>query len=97
MLEEREGKGRSEEGGRVPFLQSRFPLPPPFPICTALHCHAELRISFTQSTYTASEGDQFVALELVKSGLTTSDVLVGLEIENRTAQGTHVQCTCTTH
>ena len=80
-------KGRSGEGGGDTLLQSKFPLPPPLSYCTSRS--AELRISFTQSAYTAREGDQVASLEVAKSGLTTSDIIVDLEVEDISAEGIH--------
>ena len=55
--------------------------------------HTELEISFTNETVTVSEGDGFFYLAIVKSGVTTSDITVNLNITDGSARGKTARCT----
>ena len=58
-------------------------LPPPHP-----HIHfPDVTVEFSQSSYTANEGDRFVLLEISKNGVSQQDVEVDVVLQDLTARG----------
>ena len=53
----------------------------------------ELQVSFSQPSYTITEGDQLFSLEVLKSGATFSDIEVTILMQDITAEGTKLMCT----
>ena len=64
-------------------------LPPPQPhTFTPSHLHSpDVTVEFSQSSYTANEGDRFVLLEISKNGISQRDVFVDVVLRDLTARG----------
>ena len=52
------------------------------------HLHSpDVTVEFSQSSYTANEGDRFVLLEISKNGISQEDVFVDVVLQDLTARG----------
>ena len=50
----------------------------------------DIFISFSSSNYTVREDSRFVAVEIVKSGITQQDLFVNISLANGTARGEEI-------